>query len=195
MALVRACIERITGLAVMALRLVTRIACLHVAAVAFLLSAGLCLLVSACSSKDDVAVIRGVIQKSARLAEDKQINDLLELTAEGFLALPGQHDAPMVKGILFGAFRYYGRFKIHYPRPTIDVTADGTGATAVVHFLIVRRDQSIPGLKELYNDPRRWLETVGEKADLYQLKLQFKKKDGDWLVQQAQLEGFKGAGF
>ncbi|GAH08218.1 unnamed protein product, partial [marine sediment metagenome] len=38
-------------------------------------------------------------------------------------------------------------------------------------------------------------ETVGENADLYQIKLQMLKKDGTWLVKQAHLEGFKGLGF
>jgi hypothetical protein len=57
-------------------------------------------------------------------------------------------------------------------------------------FFILRPNQSISALKELYDDPRCWLETVGEKADLYQLKLQFNKKEGGWLVRQAQLGGF-----
>jgi len=195
MILVRRPNECKTGFAFMAGRFLIKIVCLHAVAAAFLLPAGLFILVSACSSKDDAVIIREIIQKSARLAEDKHVGDLMDLTAEGFLALPGHHDARMVKSILFGAFRHYGQFKIHYPQPAVDVAPDGGGATAVIYFLIVRRNQSIPGLKELYDDPRRWLETVGEKADLYQLKLEFKKKDGDWLVHQAQLEGFKGTGF
>ena len=167
----------------------------RVLSLVFMLPVGLCFFVSACSPKDDVTVIRKIIQKAARSAENHQIADLVGLTAEGFLALPGHHDVRAVKSILFGAFRHYGQFELHYPQPAVDVAADSKDASAVVYFLIVRRNQSIPGLKELYNDPRRWLEAVGEKADLYQLKLQLKKKDGDWLVQQAHLEGFKGTGF
>jgi hypothetical protein len=161
----------------------------------FLIPVGLCFFISACSPKDDVTVIRKIIQKAARSAEDHHIADLMDLTAGDFMALPGHYDVRMVKSILFGVFKRYGQFRIHYPQPAVDVTADGRDASTIIYFLIVRRNQSIPGLKELYNDPRRWLEAVGEKADLYQLKLQLKKKDGDWLVQQADLEGFKGTGF
>jgi len=161
----------------------------------FLLPVGLCFFVLACGPKDDVTVIRKVIQKAARSAEDHHIADLVDLTTEGFLALPGHYDVHAVKNILFGAFKHYGQFELLYPQPAVDMAADSKDASAVIYFLIVRRNQSIPGLKELYNDPRRWLEAVGEKADLYRLKLQLKKKDGHWLVQQAYLEGFKGTGF
>jgi hypothetical protein len=47
----------------------------------------------------------------------------------------------------------------------------------------------------LYDNPRKWIEKAGEKADLYQLELVLKKEKGDWLVSEAALEGFKGTGF
>jgi hypothetical protein len=47
-------------------------------------------------------------------------------------------------------------------------------------------------LKELYEDPQGWLETVGEKADLYQLELQWVEVDGKWLVRRAYLTKFHG---
>ena len=55
--------------------------------------------------------------------------------------------------------------------------------------------RTIPDVKDLYEEPRRWLEKVGENADLYQIKLELLKTDGKWLVKQAHLEGFKGLGF
>jgi hypothetical protein len=65
----------------------------------------------------------------------------------------------------------------------------------MIYLLIVKKDRTIPDVKDLYEEPRRWLETVGENADLFQVKLQLLKKDGKWLVEQAHLEGFKGLGF
>ena len=150
---------------------------------------------SACTRQDDTAVIGKLIEKGARLAEQKQLGDLMDLTGQDFYALPGRHDRREVKGILFAAFMHYGRFRIHYPQPAVEIAADGKSASTTIYFFIVSRDQSIPGLKEFYDDPRRWLETVGKKADLYQLKLQLKRDGNDWLVDQARLEGFKGTGF
>lgn len=151
--------------------------------------------VSGCSRQDDIAAIRSVIEKGAQLAQDKQLSELMDLTAEGFLAGPGRHDRRQVKSILFSAFMYYGHFKIHFPQPTVELLDEGQTAAAKVYFLIVREKQTIPSIKELYKDPRRWLEAVGDKADLYQLALQFEKTGGDWRVRQAHLEGFKGTGF
>ena len=65
----------------------------------------------------------------------------------------------------------------------------------MIYLLIIKKDRSIPDVKDLYEEPRRWLEKVGENADLYQIKLQLVKKDNQWLVKQAHLEGFKGLGF
>lgn len=149
--------------------------------------------VSACTKKDDVKAIRAMIQNAAALAEKHNITDLLKLTGPDFTAQPGHHGRKDLQGILFAAFHYYGRFKIHYPRPAIRLDDNsGKGATATIHFLIVNQDRSLPGLRELYDDPQRWLEAVGEMADLYHLELQWIKIDGDWMVKQARLEGFKG---
>lgn len=145
---------------------------------------------ASCSQKDDAQVVRSLIEKCARLAEQKQIGNLLDFAGEGFQAQPGGHDARSVKGILFVTFRRYGKFEIHYPRPTVKISPDRNEAEAVVFFLIVRQDRAIPGLKELYEDPQGWLEAVGEKADLYQLELQWVKEDGQWLVRRAYIEGF-----
>lgn len=150
---------------------------------------------SACSKKDDVEVIRQRIQKGAELAEQKKLGDLMAMTAEGFTADPGGNDPRAVKGILLRAFMHYGQFKLHFPQPTVEMADDGLSAAATLHFLIVRQNQVIPGLKDLYDDPRKWLETVGEKADLYQLEMSWVKADGDWSVANAVMAGFKGTGF
>lgn len=154
-----------------------------------------CMLVLACADKDDSTAIRNLIKEGAGLAEMHHIGDLLRLTTDTFIAMPGRHDANGVKGILFVAFKHYGQFSIHYPKPAVEIETQGPSASAKVYFIIVRRDRTIPGLKELYNDPRRWLETAGEMADLYQLDLDLIKDKGQWLVQKARLEGFKGMGF
>jgi hypothetical protein len=165
------------------------------AAAAILLCAGLCVSICSCSGKDDTQAIYELIQKGTRLAEEKQVGDLMDLTVPEFVAQPGSHDRQEAKGVLFAAFMHYGKFKIHYPRPEVELRPDSGGARATIHFLIVRQDQSIPGLKELYDNPRKWIEKAGEKADLYQLELVLKKEKGDWLVESAEVAGFTGTGF
>lgn len=148
-----------------------------------------------CGDKDQAQAVRAMIEKGAELAEQHDIGDLMALTVKGFTANPGNHNASEVRGILFAAFRHYGDFDIRYPRPAVTVEEGLDSALAVVHFMIVRRDFDIPGLKELYDDPQRWLELASEKADLYQLKLDLTKDGKSWLIRQATLEGFKGWGF
>ncbi len=155
----------------------------------------LALALAGCGEKDDTQAVRAMIQKGAKMAEQHDIGDLMDLTAKGFAADPGNHGAAEVRAILFSAFRHYGEFDIRYPRPAVTVAEGRSGASAVVHFMIVRRDYEIPGLKELYDDPQRWLELASEKADLYQLKLELVREESRWLVRQATLEGFKGWGF
>ncbi len=155
----------------------------------------LLLVVSACSAKEDADVIRDLIQKGAEMAESKQVGDLMEQTGQGFVAMPGRRSADETKGILFAAFMHYGRFKIHYPKPGVEIGPGGNQASAKIYFVIVRQNQPMPGLKELYENPRQWLDAAGEKADLYQLKLMLVKKKGDWVVMEAHLEGFKGLSF
>lgn len=142
---------------------------------------------AACTKKDDVAAIRQLIQKGADLAEKQKIGNLIELTTKDFSARPGDHNQRSVRGILFMAFRHYGRFKIHYPQPSVEVIEAGHTARAMLSFIIVSQDKPLPGLKELYEDPQRWIETASEKADLYQLQLDLVKTDGDWLVKIARL--------
>jgi hypothetical protein len=93
------------------------------------------------------------------------------------------------------AFRHYQDFKVLYPRPSVELKPDKRSASAIFPFLIVKKEMTLPNLKELYEDPQTWIEAVGEKADLYRLKLEWIKQDGDWLVNQARLERFTGTSF
>ena len=148
-----------------------------------------------CGSKDDAAAIRKLIERGAELAEKHEIGDLMQLTADGFTAFPGSHDARSVRGILFVAFKHYGTFDIRYPRPSVEVQKDAPTARATIYFMIVSKDLAIPDLKDLYENPQEWLDKASEKADLYQLKLDLIKKSGDWRVQKAELAAFKGLTF
>jgi hypothetical protein len=148
-----------------------------------------------CSSKDEETAIRELVKKGATLGEEQDIKGLMNLTTEDFLALPGDLGRQETRRILFVAFRHYQDFKILYPRPNVELKPDKSSASAVFPFLIVKKETTLPKLKELYEDPQRWLETVGENADLYRLKLEWVKQNGDWLVRQARLERFTGRSF
>jgi hypothetical protein len=150
---------------------------------------------SACSQKDDVQVIREMIKEAAGLAEDHNVSEIMELTTEDVVALPGHHNRLEIKRLIFSAFMHYGKLKVLYPKPSVDLSTTDDSATSMIYLLIVKKDRSIPDVKDLYEEPRRWLEKVGENADLYQIELQLVKKDNKWLVKQVHLEGFKGLGF
>jgi hypothetical protein len=153
------------------------------------------LLVISCAEKDDAAAIRALIQEGAELAENHDVNGILELTTEDVLALPGRHNRAEIKRILWAAFMHYGKLKVLYPKPSVEIYGTQKGAACRMYLLIVKKEQAFPDLKELYNDPKGWLEKVGANADLYQMNLQLLKKDGAWLVREDYLEGFKGIGF
>ncbi len=159
------------------------------------LAAIICFSIISCSSKDDAVAIRKLIDQGAELAEGHQIGDLMDLTTKGFSASPGSHDARSVHGILFVAFKHYGTFDLRYPRPTVNVEEGAATAEATIHFMIVSQDKPMPELKDLYEDPQAWLDKAGEKADLYRLKLDLIKQDGDWRVQKADLSTLKGMTF
>ena len=156
---------------------------------------GVLLLVVSCSSKDDVAAITEVVKKGVSLGEAHDIGGISKLTTEDFIALPGKLDRRETKRILFMAFHHYGQFKVLYPRPGVEVKPDRRTGSATFPFLIVKNEASIPGLKELYENPKKWLEAVGENADLYRLKLELVRDGGDWLVSQVLLQRFTGVSF
>ncbi len=153
------------------------------------------LLLIACSDKDDVSAIRELIKKGAEMAEDHDVGGIMNLTTEDVIAQPGQMTHREIKGILWRAFRHYGKLRVLYPKPSVDISDKDQTAVCKVYLLIVKKDRTIPDVDELYDDPKRWLETVGESADLYKMRLEMLKKEGKWRVKQAHLEGFKGFGF
>ncbi len=148
-----------------------------------------------CSEKDDVSVIRELVEECANLAEEHNAKGIIERTTQDFHANPGQRDRMQVRKILWWVFKQYGAFEILYPEPRIELVEAGHVAKGRLYFMIVRKNQSYPDLKELYKNPDAWLEQVGKNADLYRLNLNFSKKDGDWLVKTARLENYKGLGF
>ncbi len=150
---------------------------------------------SACSSEDDVVKIQALIKKGSALAEKHDLQGLLALTSGDFVAFPGSRDRQETKGILSMAFRHYGPLRVLYPRPGIDLDPAKQSALGTVYFMIVKKELSYPGLEALYSDPTAWLAKVGENADLYRLKLEFKKTNGEWSVTSARLDSFRGPGF
>ena len=143
-----------------------------------------------CSKGDDFEAIRKLIDKGVALGEKHDMGELMKLAAEDFTALPGELDRRSTRAILWRAFNYYGPLKIVHPWPSVDVEPDGKKAWAGLPFLILREDVSFPKLKNLAQDPKRWLEEVGENADLYHLDMELAKENGRWLVRRAILKRF-----
>jgi hypothetical protein len=161
-----------------------------------LLTAGILMLALAfCAPKDDERALRELVENAARLGEKHDIGGIIDLTTEDFRAIPGDIDRQGSKRILFMAFRHYGELKVVHPIPDVDLETGEGGPWVSFPFMIVKKDRTLPELKELYNDPRGWVEKVGEKADLYRFKLNVVKRKGDWLVKRAYLERFSGTGF
>ena len=134
-----------------------------------LLIAVVLLFTFSCSQKDPSEAIRKFIDEGAELAEQHKLPDLMKLTTEDFTAQSGQQDKNSVRGILFAAFKHYGTFNILYPTPSIDIPDTGNTAEVSIYVTIVSQDKQIPGLRDLYNDPEKWLEKASEKDDLYNL--------------------------
>ncbi len=161
----------------------------------FLLMSAPALLMIACAPQDDEKALQALVEQAAKLAEAHDIKGILELTTPDFQAQPHGIDRQAAKGILLMVFRHYGALSVVHPRASVDLQPQDGEPTVTVPFLIVKKKQTIPGLKELYDDPERWLEKVSENADLYQFRLKVVKKDGQWLVKTAVLERYTGTGF
>lgn len=155
----------------------------------------LSILFLSCTEEDETEKILSLIQQGAELAEKHDAAGLMDFTTEDFIAQPGQHNSRDIRRILWLAFRHYRNFRIIYPEPKVELEANGHQGSARVYFLIVRQERSFPGLQDLYKNPQRWLEEVGENADLYRLKLALLKQKEDWLVKRALLEPYRGVGF
>ena len=148
-----------------------------------------------CSPKNDERALRELVEKAARFAEQQDIGGIMDLATEDFQAQPGNLDRRGAKGILFMTFRHYGELKVFHPQPSVDLETGEGEPSVSVPFLIVKKDQSLPELKELYSDPKGWVEKAGEIADLYRFKFKVAKVDANWRVKRAYLERFTGMGF
>jgi hypothetical protein len=93
-----------------------------------------------------------------------------------------------VKRYLLHAFMRYKKFRVLYPQPSVELQGEGDQAAASFPFLIVQKDQSLPDLRDLVKDPDRWIQQLGDKADLYRLRLDLTRDGGNWRVRRAQLE-------
>ena len=153
------------------------------------------MLFPSCAKEDETEKVLKLIKQGAELAEKHDAVGLMRFTTEDFVARPGQHGRQEVRRILWLAFRHYRSFRLIYPEPKVELEASGNRASARVYFLIVKKERSFPELQDLYKNPQRWLEEVGENADLYRLQLALLKQDGEWLVERALLEPYRGIGF
>ena len=144
---------------------------------------------SGCEKQDDTARIKALIKNAATKAEQHDLGGIMDLATEDFVALPNEMNRRSVKGLLLVAFRQYGKFSIHYPRPTINLDPSSVLAEAIVPFLILRKGRSMPDLSSLYEDPDSWLREAAEVADLFHLELWLIKTDDQWLVKKARIQG------
>lgn len=156
---------------------------------------GFCLLCATCAEKDDETTIRALIDKGAVLAETHDIAAILDLTTGDVRAMPLDLDRRGIKAILWRTFNYYGPLRILYPRPSIEVKGEYNEASAQIPFLIVKKEQTIPDLEGLRDDPVAWIEALGDAADLYRIRLVLARQNGDWLIDQVFLNRFTGVGF
>lgn len=152
-------------------------------------------LLSSCSAGDDWTAIHELLKEGVQRAEDQDLGGILHLTTEDFLALPGKLDRRETRRILWMAFQHYGPFKVLHPKPSVEMNSSTQSASALFPFLLVRKDASFPNLRAWIEDPQRWLEEVGENADLYRIRLELIREGNEWRVRRALLERFTGVAF
>lgn len=152
----------------------------------------LCLSLAGCSRVDEAQAIQQLIADGVQKAQAHDLSGLKELVAGDFIAEPGDYPWAEAKRFVFLGMKRYGNFRIHYPRPSLEIAEDRRHATATVHFLIVNKERLLPGLKKFSDDPSGWLTAVGDNADLYTLTMNLREDDGDWFVYRAQLKHFAG---
>lgn len=145
-----------------------------------------------CARDSDEEKIRALIADGGRLAEAHDIAGLMDLGTAELLAMPMELDRREIKAALWRTFRYYGPLRVVYPRPTVDIRDDSTHATARFPFLILRKEQILPDLDTLRDDPAAWLATIGENADLYRIYLELIRQDNRWRVDRVTIERYPG---
>jgi hypothetical protein len=155
----------------------------------------ICTICAGCTRSDDADKIRALIAKGAASAEAHDIGDILDLATRDVRAMPMDLNRQGIKGVLWRTFQHYGPLKVLYPHPPVELKTGADEGSATFPFLIVKKEQAIPGLDRLRDDPLAWLEAIGENADLYRIRLELTKLDGNWRVHRANLEHFTGIGF
>jgi len=150
---------------------------------------GCLVLFAACGGKEDpTEAVRDFLSRGSRMAEEHDVKALMELTTEGFSLEPQGMDRHEVRKALLFVFRHYGSFRILYPKPRIQFKEREKRARVALPFVIVRKEVSIPGLKQLLDDPREWVEEVGDRADLYWLELELFRGSGEsWKAEVARI--------
>jgi hypothetical protein len=145
---------------------------------------------SACAKTEREKEVYQFIQDATELAEGHNLGDLMDLAQDGFIVEPGNRSSKEVRRILFITFKRFGRFRIHYPKPSVKLSEDEDTAIVKMNFLIAKKDQLFPELKMLYEDTVAWLETVDKHADVYTLSMELGYESGSWLVKKARITGF-----
>lgn len=136
-----------------------------------------------------------MVAQGAAAAEAHDICAILNLATPDVRARPMDLDRQGIRAALWQSFNYYGPLKVLYPRPIVDVDDSANTASTVFPCLILKKEQPLPDLEDLRGNPAAWLDAIGETADLYRLRLQLTKQDGDWLADEVWLEQFDGVGF
>ncbi len=166
--------------------IVARRICLCVLAVAFSVTG------AGCSKTDEEAAILELIQEGAGLAEAHDLGGVVDLTTDSFVADPGGFPRREAKRILFVGFKRYGNFRILYPQPSITLDESKQHASATLHFLVANKQQVIPDLEGLYDNPSQWFAALDKNADLFTLTMNLQLISGDWRVHRAKLTRFAG---
>lgn len=152
------------------------------------------LLLATCGGGEDPAgAIREFLSEAARLSEEHNAEALMALAAEDFRLEPHGMNRHEVRKALLFAFRHYLSFRVLYPKPRIQFEDGERRARVTFPFIIVRKEISLPGLKELLDDPRRWAQEVGDRADLYWMELHLIRSGKDaWSAETATIRPFSG---
>jgi hypothetical protein len=146
--------------------------------------------VTACAKTDKEEEVYQLIKQGVELAQEHKLGQMMDLTREGFSVEPGNHSSKEVRRILFATFKRFGKFRIHYPKPSVKLSEDEETALVKMSFIMATQDQLFPDLELLYQEPGEWLRTVDRRADVYTLSMELDYKSGSWLVKKARISGF-----
>ncbi len=140
---------------------------------------------------DDAAVIKQICLDAVKMAEGHKVGDLVDLTTKDFKAYPGNRARMDAQRILIVTFKRYGKFKVRHPEFAVKLNDAKTTAEVTIPFLIVREGEKEPDFSKA-TDAEGWLEVVTDAVgDPYRLNLGFTKKEGDWKIWKATIDGVK----